>query len=62
MGGALVVMRRFSVSRFWNVVRDHKVTQILSFSSIPLFLLKAAPPVSARSETLPLNAKIAGQV
>jgi crotonobetaine/carnitine-CoA ligase len=43
VGGALVVMRRFSVSRFWNVVRDHEVTQILSFSSIPLFLLKAPP-------------------
>ncbi len=40
-GGALVVMRRFSVSRFWDVVRDHRVTLILSFSSIPLFLLKA---------------------
>jgi crotonobetaine/carnitine-CoA ligase len=42
-GGALVVMRRFSVSRFWDVVREHGVTQILSFSSIPLFLLKAPP-------------------
>ena len=42
-GGALVVMRRFSVSRFWHVVRDHRVTMILSFASIPLFLLKAAP-------------------
>jgi len=42
-GGALVVMRRFSVSRFWDVVRDHQVTLILSFSSIPLFLLKAPP-------------------
>jgi len=42
-GGALVVMRRFSVSRFWDVVRDHQVTLILSFSSIPLFLLKAQP-------------------
>jgi carnitine-CoA ligase len=42
-GGALVVMRRFSVSRFWNVVRDHGVTLILSFSSIPVFLLKAPP-------------------
>jgi len=38
-GGVLVVMRRFSVSRFWDVVRDHQVTLILSFSSIPLFLL-----------------------
>jgi crotonobetaine/carnitine-CoA ligase len=42
-GGALVVMRRFSVSRFWDVVRDHQVTLMLSFSSIPLFLLKAEP-------------------
>jgi crotonobetaine/carnitine-CoA ligase len=42
-GGALVVMRRFSVSRFWDVVRAHRVTLILSFASIPLFLLKAKP-------------------
>jgi crotonobetaine/carnitine-CoA ligase len=42
-GGALVVMRRFSVSRFWDVVREHRVTLLLSFSSIPLFLLKAEP-------------------
>jgi crotonobetaine/carnitine-CoA ligase len=42
-GGALVVMRRFSVSRFWEVVRAHRVTLILSFASIPLFLLKARP-------------------
>jgi crotonobetaine/carnitine-CoA ligase len=42
-GGTLVVMRRFSSSRFWDVVRDHQVTLILSFSSIPLFLFKAEP-------------------
>jgi crotonobetaine/carnitine-CoA ligase len=42
-GGALVVMRRFSVSRFWEVVRDQEVTLILSFSSIPVFLLSAPP-------------------
>jgi crotonobetaine/carnitine-CoA ligase len=42
-GGTLVVMRHFSVRRFWDVVREHRVTVILSFSSIPLFLL-AAPP------------------
>ncbi len=47
-GGALVVMRRFSVSRFWNVVREHGVTYILSFSSIPLFLLKADPDLRDR--------------
>jgi carnitine-CoA ligase len=42
-GGALVVMRRFSVSRFWDVVRGHGVTELLTIASIPLFLLKAAP-------------------
>ncbi len=42
-GGALVVMRKFSVTRFWDVVRDNGVTLILSFSSIPVFLLKAPP-------------------
>ena len=47
-GGALVVMRRFSVSRFWNVVREHGVTLILSFASIPLFLLKAEPDARDR--------------
>lgn len=42
-GGPVVIMRRFSVSRFWDVVRDHEVTQILSFASIPALLLKAPP-------------------
>ncbi len=47
-GGALVVMRRFSVSRFWDVVRRHDVTSILSFSSIPAMLYKAPPDKSDR--------------
>jgi len=40
-GGAVVVMRRFSVSRFWNVVRQNDVTEILGIASIPILLLKA---------------------
>ena len=40
-GGALVVMRKFSVSRFWDVVRDTGVTEILGIASIPALLLKA---------------------
>lgn len=42
-GGPMVVMRRFSVSRFWDVVRSNDVTEILGISSIPALLLKAEP-------------------
>ena len=42
-GGAVVVMRRFSVSRFWNVVRSNDVTEVLGIASIPALLLKAEP-------------------
>ena len=37
----LVVMRRFSVSRFWSVVRDNDVTRLFTIASIPSLLLKA---------------------
>ena len=40
---ALVVMRRFSVSRFWTVVREHDVTRLFGLASIPSLLLKAPP-------------------
>jgi crotonobetaine/carnitine-CoA ligase len=40
-GGPMVVMRRFSVSRFWDVVRANDVTEILRIASIPALLLKA---------------------
>ncbi len=42
-GGAVVVMRRFSVSRFWAVVRATGVTEVLGIASIPILLLKAEP-------------------
>jgi crotonobetaine/carnitine-CoA ligase len=47
-GGAVVVMRRFSVSRFWNVVRSNGVTEILGIASIPILLLKAEPSPADR--------------
>jgi crotonobetaine/carnitine-CoA ligase len=47
-GGAVVVMRRFSVSRFWNVVRSTGVTEILGIASIPALLLKAEPSTADR--------------
>jgi crotonobetaine/carnitine-CoA ligase len=40
-GTTLVVMRRFSVSRFWDVVREHRVTRLFSIASIPTLLSRA---------------------
>jgi crotonobetaine/carnitine-CoA ligase len=42
-GTTWVAMRRFSVSRFWDVVREHRVTQLFAVASIPALLMKAAP-------------------
>jgi crotonobetaine/carnitine-CoA ligase len=41
--GTMVAMRRFSVSRFWDVVRRHDATEILSIASIPGLLMKGDP-------------------
>src|SRR5579864_391644 len=43
VGTPLVVMRRFSVSRYWSVVVEHKVTRLFGLAAIPSLLLKAAP-------------------
>jgi crotonobetaine/carnitine-CoA ligase len=43
VGGSVVVMRKFSVSRYWDVVHDKGVTQIRAIASIPVLLLKAPP-------------------
>ena len=42
-GGTLVVMRRFSVSRFWDVVRRYHVVDMWTIASMPALLLKAEP-------------------
>jgi crotonobetaine/carnitine-CoA ligase len=47
-GSAVVVMRRFSVSRFWDVVRSAEVTEVLGIASIPILLLKARPSAADR--------------
>jgi crotonobetaine/carnitine-CoA ligase len=41
-GTPMVAMRRFSVSRFWPVVRRHAITRLFSIGAIPNLLLKAA--------------------
>lgn len=51
-GGAVVVMRRFSVSRFWGVVRDNDVTEIVGIASIPILLLKAPPADNDRDHNV----------
>lgn len=42
-GAPLIAMRRFSVSRFWNVARANRVTRLFGLASIPSLLLKAPP-------------------
>lgn len=42
-GGTLVVMRRFSVSRFWDVVAAHDVVDMWVIASMPALLLKGEP-------------------
>lgn len=41
--GTLVAMRRFSVSRFWDVVTRYDATEILSIASIPALLMTGKP-------------------
>ena len=42
-GTPLIMMRRFSVSRFWKVAREYGATGIMTIGAIPNLLL-AAPP------------------
>jgi crotonobetaine/carnitine-CoA ligase len=51
-GGPMVTMRRFSVSRFWDVVRRNDVTEILGIASIPALLLKAPPTPEDRKHNV----------
>ncbi|MGE3875923.1 MAG: class I adenylate-forming enzyme family protein, partial [Parvibaculaceae bacterium] len=52
--GTLVAMRRFSVSRFWEVVTTHDATEILSIASIPALLLKGEPGPAERDHRIRL--------
>jgi carnitine-CoA ligase len=47
--GTLVVMRRFSVSRFWEVVHRNNVREVYLVASMPILLLKGEPrPIERR--------------
>jgi crotonobetaine/carnitine-CoA ligase len=45
-------MRRFSVSRFWEVVMKFDATEILSIASVPALLMKGEPGPSERDHRI----------
>jgi carnitine-CoA ligase len=51
-GDALVVMRRFSASRFWHTVGDFGVTLLYLIASMPILLLKQKPSARERDHRL----------
>ena len=53
-GGTLIAMRRFSVSRFWDVVRRWDATEVMSIASIPALLLKGEPGPQDRDHRMRL--------
>jgi carnitine-CoA ligase len=59
VGAALVVMRKFSVSRYWNVVRENDVTQLFTIGSIPALLLSAAPSERDRDHKVRFGVQVA---
>lgn len=59
VGAALVAMRRFSVSRFWNIVRDFGITQLFTIGSIPALLLTVAPSEADRRHNLRFGVQVA---
>lgn len=54
VGVPLVVMRKFSVSRFFAVAREHDVTVLLSVGAIPNLLLSAPPGPQDRDHRIRL--------
>ncbi|MEA2445668.1 MAG: hypothetical protein QOJ12_2960, partial [Thermoleophilales bacterium] len=57
-GSPLVAMRRFSVSRYWDVVREHGVTRLFGLASMPTLLLKAPPSPADREHDVDLALQI----
>jgi crotonobetaine/carnitine-CoA ligase len=60
-GGTLVVMRRFSVSRFWDVVRAHHVVDMWTIASMPALLLKGTPRPEERDHDVRLAVAVGVQ-
>ena len=51
-GTPLVVMRKFSVSRFWEVAARFEVTRLMSIGAIPGLLLKGEPQPAERAHRI----------
>lgn len=48
----LIVMRRFSVSRFWDVAGRFRATRMMTIGAIPSLLLKADPTPAEREHSI----------
>jgi crotonobetaine/carnitine-CoA ligase len=57
-GGTLIVMRKFSVSRFWEVVRRNHVTHLFGIGSIPSLLLRAPASSNDRNHEVKLAVQV----
>jgi carnitine-CoA ligase len=57
-GTSMVVMRRFSVSRYWPVVREHDVTVLFGIASTASLLLKAPRTDADRSHKVRLSVHV----
>lgn len=58
-GVGLVIMRKFSVSRYWKVVADNDVTQVFTIGSIPALLLSADPHPAEREHKVRFGVQVA---
>lgn len=54
----LVSVRRFSVSRFWDVVARHETTVLLGIGAIPSLLLTAEPSAAERDHAMRMALQI----
>ena len=63
-GGSYVAARRFSVSRFWPMVRRHQVTILSTIASMPAWLLKEQPSSNDRDHSVrfAIQAQIAAEL
>ena len=57
-GTSMVAMRRFSVSRYWNVVREHDVTVLFGIASTASLLLKAPPSDDDKTHKVRLSIQV----
>ena len=57
--GSMVVMRKFSVSRFWQVVRNHQVSVIVGIGAIPNLLLTADPHPLEKEHSVKFGIQVA---